>query len=46
MTNDTFLLGTTVGSQECFEYLNSITDRSGNCGSSPSGYKMCNAKYA
>ncbi|XP_015982853.2 disintegrin and metalloproteinase domain-containing protein 2 [Rousettus aegyptiacus] len=36
--------GTSKGSRECFEYLNSMTDLSGNCGSSPKGYKECNAK--
>nr|KAF6427072.1 ADAM metallopeptidase domain 2 [Rousettus aegyptiacus] len=35
--------GTSKGSRECFEYLNSMTDLSGNCGSSPKGYKECNA---
>ncbi|KAF6083647.1 ADAM metallopeptidase domain 2 [Phyllostomus discolor] len=27
--------------QECFEYLNSMADESGNCGTSGSGYKKC-----
>ncbi|XP_045677753.1 disintegrin and metalloproteinase domain-containing protein 2 [Phyllostomus hastatus] len=31
-------------SQECFEYLNSMADESGNCGTSSSGYKKCESK--
>lgn len=46
MTKDIFLSGTNVGPRECFEYLNSMTDQSGNCGSSSSGYTKCKPKYA
>uniref|UniRef100_A0A7N5KS01 Disintegrin and metalloproteinase domain-containing protein 2 n=1 Tax=Ailuropoda melanoleuca TaxID=9646 RepID=A0A7N5KS01_AILME len=32
------------GPEECYIYLNSKTDQSGNCGSGPSGYKKCQTK--
>ncbi|XP_006164797.1 disintegrin and metalloproteinase domain-containing protein 2 isoform X2 [Tupaia chinensis] len=30
------------GNEECFNYLNSMADQSGSCGSDASGYKKCN----
>ncbi|XP_016051124.1 PREDICTED: disintegrin and metalloproteinase domain-containing protein 2 [Miniopterus natalensis] len=41
---DTFGQGTLPGTTECYQYLNSMTDESGNCGSNASGYKKCEPK--
>ncbi|KAF6375894.1 ADAM metallopeptidase domain 2 [Rhinolophus ferrumequinum] len=39
---DTFGEGARIAPPECFQYLNSMTDQSGNCGLDSSGYKKCN----
>ncbi|XP_004441239.1 PREDICTED: disintegrin and metalloproteinase domain-containing protein 2 [Ceratotherium simum simum] len=36
--------GADFGPEECFTYLNSKADQSGNCGSGPSGYTQCQSK--
>ncbi|KAF6375893.1 ADAM metallopeptidase domain 2 [Rhinolophus ferrumequinum] len=41
---DTFGEGARIAPPECFQYLNSMTDQSGNCGLDSSGYKKCNPK--
>ncbi|XP_070455179.1 disintegrin and metalloproteinase domain-containing protein 2 isoform X1 [Equus przewalskii] len=41
---DTFGEGAEFGSSECFAYLNSKADQSGNCGSGPDGYQPCQPK--
>lgn len=45
MTNHVFFSGAEFGSSECFAYLNSKADQSGNCGSGPDGYQPCQPKY-
>lgn len=46
MTHHTSFSGADFGPEECYAYLNSKTDQSGNCGSGPSGYTQCKPKYA
>ncbi|XP_077629199.1 disintegrin and metalloproteinase domain-containing protein 2 isoform X3 [Crocuta crocuta] len=41
---DLFGEGADFGPEECYAYLNSKTDQSGNCGSGPSGYTQCKPK--
>lgn len=46
MTNHTFLFSEAeFGPTECYSYLNSKTDVSGNCGIGDSGYTQCEAEY-
>ncbi|XP_006900363.1 PREDICTED: disintegrin and metalloproteinase domain-containing protein 2-like [Elephantulus edwardii] len=41
---DTFGDGVTFGSEECFKEINSLNDRTGNCGLHDTGYKPCLTK--
>ncbi|CAK6442657.1 unnamed protein product, partial [Pipistrellus nathusii] len=41
---ESFGQGLSGGPPECYKYLNSIADRSGNCGADASGYKKCEQK--
>lgn len=47
MTNHTFFLfsGASYAPPECFQRLNSMTDQSGNCGVTPTGFTQCRPEY-
>lgn len=46
MTNHIFFSDADFGPEECYAYLNTKADISGNCGSGASGYIRCKTKYA